>query len=212
MASSTETTASSFGGGVSPPRYPPPGLPPAGLVLMDLPPGPSTSNLLARVPVLGGDGECLWLDQGLPLPLASIRSDLLLASSRCLPQEGTRQNHRPHTSSRFIYLHTPLGHRQPPPRPIPPLAPVRVATSWSEGTEVPEVGPYPKVLWAKAGEIDLPPEDPGNAIEASRALPLWTMSPNTWPLARSKTSTTSSAATGQTNLGPWIAKSGRQGS
>ena len=51
MASSTETTASSFGGGVSPPRYPPPGLPPAGSVLMDPPPGPSTGNLLARASV-----------------------------------------------------------------------------------------------------------------------------------------------------------------
>ena len=51
MASFTKATASSFGGGVSPLGYPPPGLPPASPVLMDMLLAPSTGNLLATAGV-----------------------------------------------------------------------------------------------------------------------------------------------------------------
>ena len=57
MASSTETTASSSVGGVPPLRYPPPGLPPVDLALMDTLPGPTSENLLATASVgRGGRG------------------------------------------------------------------------------------------------------------------------------------------------------------
>ena len=51
MASPTTTTASSHVGGVPPPRYPPPGLPPGDPALMDMLPAPSTENLLATAGV-----------------------------------------------------------------------------------------------------------------------------------------------------------------
>ena len=51
MASPTMTTASSHVGGVPPPRYPPPGLPPGDPALMDMLPAPSTENLLATTGV-----------------------------------------------------------------------------------------------------------------------------------------------------------------
>ena len=46
MASSNKTMASSSVGGVPPPRYPPPGLPPVDAALMDMLSTPSTENLL----------------------------------------------------------------------------------------------------------------------------------------------------------------------
>ena len=54
MASSTETTASSSVGGVPPPRYPPPGLPPVDPALMDMLPAPTSENLLATAGVSRG--------------------------------------------------------------------------------------------------------------------------------------------------------------
>ena len=57
MASSTETTASSFGCGVPPPRYPPPGLPPLDPAPMDKLLAPTSENLLATAGVgRGGRG------------------------------------------------------------------------------------------------------------------------------------------------------------
>ena len=57
MASSTETTASSSVGGVPPPRYPPPGLPPVDPALMDTLLAPTSENLLATAGVgRGGRG------------------------------------------------------------------------------------------------------------------------------------------------------------
>ena len=53
MASSTETTASSSVGGVPPPRYPPPGLPPLEPAPMDMLLVPTSENLLAT----GGVGR-----------------------------------------------------------------------------------------------------------------------------------------------------------
>ena len=49
MASSTETTASSSAAGVTPPSYPPPGMPP--LEPMDTLPAPTSENLLATAGV-----------------------------------------------------------------------------------------------------------------------------------------------------------------
>ena len=51
MASPTMMTASSHVGGVTPPRYLPPGLPPGDPALMDTLPAPSTENLLATAGV-----------------------------------------------------------------------------------------------------------------------------------------------------------------
>ena len=57
MASSTETMASSSVGGVPPPRYPPPGLPPVHPALMDTLPASTSENLLATAGVgRGGRG------------------------------------------------------------------------------------------------------------------------------------------------------------
>ena len=41
---------------------------------------------------------------------------------------------------------------------------------------MPEVGPHPEGLKTETGEIDPPPEDLGNADEASIVTILWTMS------------------------------------
>ena len=51
MASCTETTASSSEGGVPPPRYPPPGLPPLEPAPMDTLLAPTSENLLATAGV-----------------------------------------------------------------------------------------------------------------------------------------------------------------
>ena len=56
MASSTKTTASSSVAGVTPPSYPPPGVPP--LEPMDTLPAPASENLLATAGVIrGGRGQ-----------------------------------------------------------------------------------------------------------------------------------------------------------
>ena len=54
MASSTKTTASSSVGGVPPPRYPPPGLPPLEPAPMDTLLAPTSENLLATAGVSRG--------------------------------------------------------------------------------------------------------------------------------------------------------------
>ena len=56
--------------------------------------------------------------------------------------------------------------------------------------KMPEVGPHPEGLKAKTGEIDPPPEDLGNADEASIVMILWTMSLTMWPQAGNGTSLT----------------------
>ena len=61
---------------------------------------------------------------------------------------------------------------------------------WPEGAKMPEVGPHPKGLKAKTGGIDHPPEDLGNAGEASIVTILWTMSPTMWPRVGNETSPT----------------------
>ena len=61
---------------------------------------------------------------------------------------------------------------------------------WPGEVKTPEVGPHPKGLKAKTGEIDPPPEDLGNADEASIVTILWTMSLTTWPQAGNETSLT----------------------
>ena len=43
------------------------------------------------------------------------------------------------------------------------------------------VGPHPEGLKADTGEIDPPPEDLGNADEASIVATLWMRCPTTWP-------------------------------
>ena len=53
---------------------------------------------------------------------------------------------------------------------------------------MPEVGPHPEGLKAETGEIDPPPEDLGNADEASIVMILWMMSPTMWPRAGNETS------------------------
>ena len=56
--------------------------------------------------------------------------------------------------------------------------------------KTPEVGPHPEGLKAETGEIDPPPEDLGNADEASIVTILWTMSLTMWPRAGNETSLT----------------------
>ena len=63
--------------------------------------------------------------------------------------------------------------------------------------KMPKVGPHPEGLKAETGEIDPPPEDLGNADEASIVTTLWTISVTMWPQAGNKTSLTSSAAIGR---------------
>ena len=58
------------------------------------------------------------------------------------------------------------------------------------GVKVPEVGPHPEDLKAETGGIDPPPEDLGNADEASIVTILWTMSLTMWPWAGNETSLT----------------------
>ena len=79
------------------------------------------------------------------------------------------------------------GHYQ---RQAPPLPPVRVRMRRSGRAKMPEVGPHPEGLKAETGEIDPPPEDPGNADEASIAMILWTMSPTMWSWDGNETSLT----------------------
>ena len=55
---------------------------------------------------------------------------------------------------------------------------------------MPEVGPHPEGLKAETGGIDPPPEDLGNANEASIVTILWMMSPTMWPQAGNETSLT----------------------
>ena len=59
---------------------------------------------------------------------------------------------------------------------------------WPEGAKMPEVGPHPEGLKAETGGIDPPPEDLGNADEASIVTILCTMSPTMWPQAGNETS------------------------
>ena len=56
--------------------------------------------------------------------------------------------------------------------------------------KVPEVGPHPKGLKTDNEETDPPPEDPGNAVEASRVMILWKRCPITWPQDGNETSCT----------------------
>ena len=58
------------------------------------------------------------------------------------------------------------------------------------GAKVTEVGPHPEDLKAETGGIDPPPEDLGNANEASIVTILWTMSLTMWPRAGNETSLT----------------------
>ena len=61
---------------------------------------------------------------------------------------------------------------------------------WPGGEKVTEVGPHPEDLKAKTGGIDPPPEDLGNADEASIVTILWTMSLTMWPQAGNEISLT----------------------
>ena len=61
---------------------------------------------------------------------------------------------------------------------------------WPGEAKMPEVGPHPEGLKAKTGEIDPPPEDLGNADEASIVTILWMMSLTMWPRAGNETSLT----------------------
>ena len=56
--------------------------------------------------------------------------------------------------------------------------------------KMPEVGPHPEGLKADTGETDPPPEDLGNADEASIATALWMRCPTTWPQDGNETSRT----------------------
>ena len=68
---------------------------------------------------------------------------------------------------------------------------------WPGEVKMPGVGPHPKDLKAETGGIDPPPEDLGNASEASIVTILWMMSLTMWPWAGNETSPTSSAAIAQ---------------
>ena len=56
--------------------------------------------------------------------------------------------------------------------------------------KMPGVGPHPEGLKADTGEIDPPPEDPGNAGETSRVTILWMRCLTTWPQDGNETSCT----------------------
>ena len=56
--------------------------------------------------------------------------------------------------------------------------------------KAPELGPHPEGLKTDNEETDPPPEDPGNASEASRVAISWTRCPITWPQDRNETSRT----------------------
>ena len=56
--------------------------------------------------------------------------------------------------------------------------------------KVPGEGPPPEGLKANAGDIDPPPEDPGNAGEAPIVTTLWTRCLTTWPQDGNETSHT----------------------
>ena len=74
--------------------------------------------------------------------------------------------------------------------------------------KAPEVGPCPEGLRAGNEGTDPPPEDPGNAGEASRLAVSWMRCPTMWPQGGSKTSPTSSAAAGQPRWVPWTEMNG----
>ena len=57
-------------------------------------------------------------------------------------------------------------------------------------TKMPGVGPHPEGLKADTGETDPPPEDPGNAGEASRVTILWMRCLTMWPQDGNETSRT----------------------
>ena len=61
---------------------------------------------------------------------------------------------------------------------------------WPGEAKMPEVGPHLKSLKADTGEIDPPPEDLGNADEASIVTTVWTIYLTMWPQAGNKTSLT----------------------
>ena len=56
--------------------------------------------------------------------------------------------------------------------------------------KVPEVGPHPEGLRTDNEGTDPPPEDPGNASEASRVAISWMRCPITWPQDGNETSPT----------------------
>ena len=145
MASSTETTASSSVARVTPPRYPPPGLPP--LEPMDTLPAPTSENLLATAGVSrGGRGRSQPSTPTAP-GIHQMRPTA--------PQQWMRTPGRQETNQV-----TPYWQQVYPPRcttPKPSTAP-----STSQGHEetarevkMPGVGPHPEVLKADTGEIDL---------------------------------------------------------
>ena len=122
MASPTTRTASSHVGGVPPLRYPPPGLPPGDLALMDTLPAPSTENLLATTGVGRGLRQP-WT----PTAPGPCQVQPTATQQQMSTPGSTRHARQPLTGSRFTHLGTPLGCRWPPPRQAPSLAPVRVA-------------------------------------------------------------------------------------
>ena len=185
MASSTETTTSSSAAGVPPPRYPPPGLPP--LEPMDTLLAPASENLLATAGVgRGSRGQ----SQAHPLLLASTKQGPEPHNSGSPPPEGRRQTRQLLTSSRCICLNTPLEYERSPPSKAPPLAPVRVMVRRPGKAKVPEVVPHPEGLKADTRKTDPPPEDLGNADEASRVTTLWTRCLTMWLQDGNKTSCT----------------------
>ena len=56
--------------------------------------------------------------------------------------------------------------------------------------KAPEVGPHPEGLKTNNEETDPPPEDPGNAGEASRVAISWMRCPIMWPQDGNETSRT----------------------
>ena len=186
MASSTKTTASSSVAGVPPPRYPPPGLPP--LEPMDTLLAPTSKNLLATAGVgRGGRGQS---QPSTPTAPGVRQTRPTAHNSGCPPLEGRRQTRQLLTGSRCTHLDAPLGYKRSPPSQAPPLAPVRVARRQPGRAKMPEVGPHPEGLKANTREIDPPPEDLGNADEASIATTLWMKYLTTWPQDGNETSRT----------------------
>ena len=126
MASSTETTASSSVAGVTPPSYPPPGIPP--LEPMDTLPAPTSENLLATAGISRGSrGQ----SQPRALTVPGIRQTRPTAPRQWAPAPGRQETNQatPYWQQVYPPQHS-TGVRHATPQPS-------TAPSTSQGREEP---------------------------------------------------------------------------
>ena len=180
MVSSTKTMASTSAAGVTHPSYPPPGMPP--LEAMDMLPASTTENLLATAGV--GRGTKPWSQPGTPAAPGLHQTRPRMPQQQAPTPEGRKLPKRLLISSRCTHLDAL------PPSQAPPPVPARVVRSRPGKMKAPEVGPPPKGPKINNEGTDPPPEDPGNASEASRVAVSSKRCPTTWPQDGSETSPT----------------------